>query len=97
MSALRLVAISVTRLIGLWATFQSLWQQLVCPIYHILRQFLKGVKIFNFSSEIIFWATFTDIWQLFTGHTGHDLAQRVMETWIKDMQKDIQDNILSIT
>ena len=34
-----------------------------------LGNFCKGVKIFNFSSEIIL-ATFVDIWQLFTGHTG---------------------------
>ena len=35
-----------------------------------LGDFCKGVKIFHFSSEIIFGATFIDIWQLFTGHTG---------------------------
>ena len=35
-----------------------------------LGDFCKGVKIFNYSSEIIFWATFIHIWQLFTGHTG---------------------------
>ena len=32
--------------IALWATFQSLWQQ--------LAKFCKGVKICNFSGEIIF-------------------------------------------
>ena len=91
---------SVTRLgdlLEFGQLFKAFGNNCFAQISHILRQFLKGVKIFNFSSEIIFWATFTDIWQLFTGHTGHDLAQRVMETWIKDMQKDIQDNILSIT
>ena len=40
--------------IGLWATFYSLWQQLICPNLQHLRQFFKGVKIYHFSSEIIF-------------------------------------------
>ena len=34
-----------------------------------LGSFCIGVKIYNFSSEIIFGATFIDIWRLFTGHT----------------------------
>ena len=42
----------------------------LAQIAHILGKFCKGVKIFHFSSEIIFGATFIDIWQLFTGHTG---------------------------
>ena len=53
----------IERLIVLWATFLSLWQQLFCPNCHIFRQFDKGVKIFHFSSEI-------SIWRLFTSHTG---------------------------
>ena len=45
----------IGRFIGLWATFESLWQQLICTkISHIHGQFFKGVKIYNFSSEIIF-------------------------------------------
>ena len=36
----------------------------------LLGNFCKCVKIFDFSSEIIFWATFIDFWRLFTGHTG---------------------------
>ena len=44
--------------IGLFITFggnfQSLWQQLFSQIAHILGNFCKGVKIFHFSSEIIF-------------------------------------------
>ena len=44
----------IGRFMALWATFQSLWQQLFCP---------------HFSSEN-FWATFIDIWRLFTGHAG---------------------------
>ena len=36
-----------------------------------LGNFCKGVKIFDFSSEIIFWATFIVIWWLFFGHTDH--------------------------
>ena len=43
---------------GLWATFESLWQQLICPnLPHsspFLGNFCKGVKIIYFSSETIF-------------------------------------------
>ena len=46
----------IARFIGLWAIFQSLWQQLICP------NFCKVVKIFNFSTEIIFDQLFVDIW-----------------------------------
>ena len=45
-----------------------------------LGNFGKGVKIYHFSSEIIFGATFIDIWRFFSGHTdcvpksmNHDL------------------------
>ena len=38
----------IRRFIGLWETFQSLRPQLICPNLLILRQFWKGVKIFNF-------------------------------------------------
>ena len=55
--------------IELWATFQSLWQQLFCPSAHILVNFCKVVEIFQFSSEIIL-SNFVEIWQFFTGHTA---------------------------
>ena len=43
----------IGRFIELWATFQSLWQQLHLPkSLKFLGNFCKGVKIFNFSSEI---------------------------------------------
>ena len=38
-----------------------------------LGNFGKGVKIYHFSSEIMFTGTFTDIWQFFTGHTGGNI------------------------
>ena len=39
----------------LWATFQSPGQQLFCPNHQcILGKFCKGVKIFNFTREILF-------------------------------------------
>ena len=44
----------IVRFIALWTTFQSLWQQLICPFCTHFRQFYKGVKIFHFSSGIIF-------------------------------------------
>ena len=45
----------IGRFIALWAIFQSLWQQLILsksPTF--LGNFCKGVKIYHFSSEIIF-------------------------------------------
>ena len=52
----------IGRFIGLWATYQSLWQQLVLPKSPtFLGNFCKGVKFFYFSSELI-------LGQLFTGH-----------------------------
>ena len=45
----------IWRFFGLWATFESLWQQLICPnLPSFLSNFCKGVKIYHFSSEIIF-------------------------------------------
>ena len=45
----------IWRFIGLWATFYSLKQQLICPnLPNSFAIFCKGVNIFNFSNEIIF-------------------------------------------
>ena len=38
----------IGRFIALWATFLSLWQQLFCPICHILGDLLKVSKSFIF-------------------------------------------------
>ena len=44
----------IWRFIGLLASFQSQWQQLICPnLPHSQATFCKGVEIFHFSSEII--------------------------------------------
>ena len=65
----------IERFIGLWATFQSPWQQLFCPkCQHILGNFCKFVKIFHFTCKILFWATLIDIWRFFTGHTDRALV-----------------------
>ena len=50
------VIVSVTRRFNtLWATFQSLWQQLFCPnCLYFYTIFCKGLKNFHFSCEIIF-------------------------------------------
>ena len=40
----------IGQFIGLWATFQSLWQQLVYPNL----PYCKGIKFFNFSSKKTF-------------------------------------------
>ena len=43
------------RFITLWATFQSMWQQLFCPnCLHIFGNFCKFVKIFHSTSKILF-------------------------------------------
>ena len=45
----------IGRFIGIWATFQSLWQQLIWPnLPTFLDNFFKGVKIYHFYSEILF-------------------------------------------
>ena len=57
MHTCRRVPGSVTRLGDLWdfgQLFKACGNNKFAPIYHILRQFCKGVKIFNFSSETIF-------------------------------------------
>ena len=60
---------------GLWATFQSLWQHLICPnLLHSEAIFVKVSKSLIFI-VISFWATIIDDWRLFTGHTAHILTQ----------------------
>ena len=44
----------IRRLIGLWATFIASGSNYFAQIAYILGNFCKGVKIFDFSSEIIF-------------------------------------------
>ena len=45
----------IGRFIALWATFQSLWQQLFCPKSPtFLVNFCKVVEIFHFARDIIF-------------------------------------------
>ena len=55
------------RFIALWATFQSLSQQLFFPNS---PHFYSFFQIFHFSSEIIFGLTLVNIWRLFTGHAA---------------------------
>ena len=58
----------IGRFIGLWASFQSLRQQLVCPNLPHSKAICQGVKIYLFLVKS-FLATFIDIWPFFTGHT----------------------------
>ena len=44
----------IGRFIALWATFQSLCNNYFTLIAHIFREIFKRVKIFHFSSQIIF-------------------------------------------
>ena len=37
-----------------------------------LGNFCKGVKIYRFSSEIIFGQLLIDIWRFLSGYTGYD-------------------------
>ena len=43
--------------------------------------FCKGVRIYHFSSEIIFRQLFIDIWRFFSGHTGQG---REEEDWFEN-------------
>ena len=64
-----LLASSVTRLDDLLPfglLFKACVDNYFGQIAHVLGRFCKGVKIFHFSSEIIFWATFIDFWRFFT-------------------------------
>ena len=59
----------IGQFIGLWATFQSLWQQLICPnLLHSKAIFLKVSKSLFFRVKS-FLGNFIDIWRLFTCHT----------------------------
>ena len=52
----------IWRFIILWASFQSPGQQLFCQnCQHILGNFCNGVKIFNFTREILFGQLFTGL------------------------------------
>ena len=66
----------IWRFFGLWASFWSLWQQLICPnLPSFLGNFCKGAKIYHFYSEIIFrqlLLTFGDFY-LVTLDVAHDL------------------------
>ena len=56
----------IGRFIGLWATFQSIWQQLICPnIPYSQAIFVKVSKSLIFLVESIL----GNFWRLFTGHT----------------------------
>ena len=58
-----------------WATFWSLWQQLICPnLPHSLAIFVKVSKSIIFLVKS-FWATFMDIWQYFSGHTDRHILK----------------------
>ena len=68
----------IGQFIALWATFLSLWQQLLSPNCRIFWQFVKWVKNFHFSIEISFGPLFIDIWWLFTCHAGHQLQWSIL-------------------
>ena len=59
----------IGRFITLWATFQSLWQQLFCPNRSYFQANFVQVSSFIFLVKS-FCPTFTDIWLLFTSHTA---------------------------
>ena len=63
---------------GLWATFQSLWQQLVGP--NLPQSWGILVKV---SKSLIFLVTsflgnFSRHWQLYTGHTDRHRKRNIM-------------------
>ena len=74
----------IGRCIAHWATFHSLWQQLICPhLPHSEAIFCKGVKIYHFSSEIILGNFFRHL-AIFSGHTsgvGGKWTKAVSKKW----------------
>ena len=63
----------IWRFIGLWGNFLKPLATINLPKSPtFLGNFYKGVKIYHFSSEIIFGTTFIDIWQFFSGYTVTD-------------------------
>ena len=80
----------IGRFIGLWATFKSLWQQLICPNFPHSES--KSI-IFLMKS---FWATFIDIWRFFWSHCsqlkiyiqcGRDESLQICQTFFKDVHE----------
>ena len=71
----------IGRFIGLWAAFQSIWQQLISPnLPHSQAFFVKVSKSVIFVVKS-FWATFIDIWRFFTGHTD-SLSYLPLQTYL---------------
>ena len=58
--------------------FKAICKNYFAQIVHIFGNFCKGVKIFHFSSAIIFGQLFTDTWRHFTGHTGREQKKLVI-------------------
>ena len=63
----------IGRFIGLWATLQSLWQQLICP--HLPHSTAIFVKV---SKSLIFLVKsfLGNFWRFFSGHTGSNKSLR---------------------
>ena len=59
----------IGQFIGLWTTFQSLSQQLICPNHPNFKAILVEMSKSLIFLVTPFLATFIDIWQLFTRHT----------------------------
>ena len=65
----------IGRFIGLWTTFQSLWQQFICPnVLHSKAIFVKVSKSLILLVKS-FLGKFKDIWRFFTGHTASNSGQ----------------------
>ena len=74
----------IGRFIALWASFQSLWQQLICPQF--LGKFVKLSKSFIFLVKS-FRATFIQSWQLFTGHTDAHILRVILYRLLKNRSR----------
>ena len=62
----------IGQFIGLWATFQSSWQKLICPnISHSLAIFVNMSKSIIFLVKS-FLSNFYRHLAIFSGHTGDD-------------------------
>ena len=62
----------IMKFIGLWATIQSLWQQLISPnLLHTQAIFIKVSKSLIFLVKS-FWGNFYRHLAIFSGHSAHN-------------------------
>ena len=80
----------IGQFIWLWATFKAFGNNYFVQIFHILRQFFKGFKIYHFSSEIIFGNFYRHLVIFFWSHWSSayfldvDIQARALFYWLRE-------------